>query len=292
MDELNELYTAFSISQDAGATHHCRLLQQARQCVARVDRSAEAWQALRNLVGGILPETPKGSLHTLTINKIQYLQALFLERLTDWTKYMATAGSARQGRWKHRGWLHLVFNALKTHNTRGAHVPPAHTTLEDWYTGHAGPRWKQDREKTRKSSRALVRNTSHVTQEIKHGIICCLKHICWIQKPKAKLAQQKADKEKNTNLARQRIARHLIKLHRQTKAQNEMHDRIMHRQGKVSANTRTVQNLHRINYAETKFRQKPCIQKDEYYETLRKWPRQDKLGPVLAQQHPRTATFR
>ena len=291
MNELDELYTAFSTSKDAEAAPHCQLLQQARQCVARVDRSAEAWQTLRNLVGGILPETPKGSLQTLTINKIQYLQALFLERLTDWTRYMATTGSARQGRWKQRGWLHLIFNALKTYTARGDDVPPRHTTLENWYTDHVGPRWRREGEEARKNSRALIRNTSHVTQEIKHGITCCLMHIRWIQKPKAALTQNKANRKENIKIGRQRIARYILRTHQQTKAQNEIHNRLIQRQGKISAHTRTVKNLHRINYAETKFRQKPCIQRDEYYKTLRKWPQQDKLGPVLAQQHPRTATF-
>ena len=169
-------------------------------------------------------------------------------------------------------------------------MQPAHKRLEDWYTGHVSLHWRGDKTKP-KNKRNIARSATHIAQEVKHGMICCLMHIQWIQRPKKILAQEKEKKERAIKLARMRIVRYLLRLYRESKAKKEIQNRITHRQGKISANTRIVQSPHRINYAETKFRQRSSIKKDEYYKTLRAWPQQDKLGPVLAQQHPRTATF-
>ena len=135
-------------------------------------------------------------------------------------------------------------------------------------------------------TQTALRCATHVTAEIIHGMACCFAHIRLIQKPlKDKVEQQRSAQHKKT-AARKKIATYLLKLHRQQVQQEAVQARLAHRQGKISANTRMVQATLRINYAETRFRNKPSIRKEEIYPMLRAWPRRDKIGPVLAQHHP------
>ena len=205
---------------------------------------------------------------------------------------MATAGSARQGRWRSKGWMHLIFQAIKNYGQLPTSPATTQSTLDTWYTGSVGPSWRRPRDQNAKykGTQLALRCTTQVTAEIIHGIACCFAHIRLIQKPlREKTERQQCAQHKKT-AARKKIATYLLKLHRQQLQQEAVQARLTHRQGKVSANTRTIQATQRINYAEIRFRNKPSIRKDELYQMLRAWPRRDKIGPVLAQHHPHHAS--
>ena len=46
---------------------------------------------------------------------VERLQDLFIERVGEWTAYMAPSGWQRQKRWGQREWARLTFEALKHH---------------------------------------------------------------------------------------------------------------------------------------------------------------------------------
>ena len=201
---------------------------------------------------------------------------------------MASQGSARQGRWRARGWLQLIFSALKHHSRHPTDMTITHRSLDTWYTSHIHPRWRlpRDLEATYEGRQVELRCTKHITAEILHGIACCFAHIRLIQRPaQAQAAQQQRRKQRQTAM-RKYIAYLILKHFRIQRRQEAVQLRLTQRQGKISANTRSIQQPIRINYAETNFRNKPCIKKDDLYKNLRAWPYRDKIGLVLAQDHP------
>ena len=205
---------------------------------------------------------------------------------------MAIAGSARQGRWRSRGWIHLIFHAIKNYGKQLTTSNIQHKTLDTWYTGNIGPNWKRSKNQKAeyKRTQLALRCTQHITAEIKHGIASCFAHIRLIQKPAQERQRERTQRQQQKLAAYRRIATFLLKLHRQQQQQQMINERLAHRQGKISAHTRNIYTTQRINYAERRYRNKPSIKKEEHYHTLRAWPHQDKLGPSLAQHHPHAST--
>ena len=67
----------------------------------------------------MLPKTT----NNITYNKVlttsvARLQDLYIERVRDWSRFMAPAGWARLSRWHARDWMRLIWQALKS-NTQG-----------------------------------------------------------------------------------------------------------------------------------------------------------------------------
>ena len=86
----------------------------ARDAVAGNACDHAGWSAIRRVVGGTLPRWGDAKEHDeRAVELVQSLQSQFTDRLEEWTRYMAATGMARQGRWRHRGWLALVFHALR-----------------------------------------------------------------------------------------------------------------------------------------------------------------------------------
>ena len=59
------------------------------------------------------------SLEKEVAGHVEGLQVLFTQRLEEWARYMAVYGAARQGKWNRRGWMRLIFEAMRT-NASGA----------------------------------------------------------------------------------------------------------------------------------------------------------------------------
>ena len=78
--------------------------------------------AVRRVVGGALPqwngEVPP-ALEKEIVGHVEELQVLFTQRLEEWARYMAAYGATRQGKWNHKGWIRLVFEAMRA-NANGA----------------------------------------------------------------------------------------------------------------------------------------------------------------------------
>ena len=80
--------------------------------------------ALRDTVGGALAwwdgrceELDKKHNTTLT-TMVAEVQNMFIERMREWTTFMAPWGWRRQTRWAHRDWVRLIFGVLR-HYTVG-----------------------------------------------------------------------------------------------------------------------------------------------------------------------------
>ena len=78
--------------------------------------------AVRRVVGGTLPQwgaTVPPSLEKEVAGHVEGLQVLFTQRLEDWARYMAVYGAARQGKWNSRGWMRLIFEAMRANVREG-----------------------------------------------------------------------------------------------------------------------------------------------------------------------------
>ena len=79
------------------------------------------YEALRHTVGGALAwwdddHEALDTAHNKTLAPmIVSIQNLFIERLNEWTTFMAPSGWRRQSRWKQRDWAKLVLMTMKRH---------------------------------------------------------------------------------------------------------------------------------------------------------------------------------
>ena len=110
------------------ATRHLRgraesirgVIQEAACCIRQP--TPEGWLAVRRVVGGALPPWDGAvppSLEKDVAGHVEGLQVLFTQRLEDWARYMAVYGAARQGKWNSRGWMRLIFEAMRANAWEG-----------------------------------------------------------------------------------------------------------------------------------------------------------------------------
>ena len=184
------------------------------------------------------------------------IQEVFITRFNSWTRYMAATGQQRQNRWNRKGWMKLVFEILKQ-QTQRAQVRQG-ITLKQWYT------------ERRDDPGARIR----------HAVACCWAYAAYVRRRQRAIEEQRAAKQLRIVRARQRICRKVLGAYRKKKLVDAMENRVRQREGKVAASTRSVRDLYRINYAETKFRSKPSIGKVELYK-LHRWPHRDKITDVV-----------
>ena len=74
------------------------------------------------MVGGVLSPWDGAvppSLEKDVARHLEGLQVLFTQRLEDWARYMAVYGAARQEKWNSRGWMRLIFEAMRANVREG-----------------------------------------------------------------------------------------------------------------------------------------------------------------------------
>ena len=96
-------------------------IQQALSAMCQRHPAGARYEALRHTVGGALAwwdddHEALDTAHNKTLAPmIVSIQNLFIERLNEWTTFMAPSGWRRQSRWKQRDWAKLVLMTMKRH---------------------------------------------------------------------------------------------------------------------------------------------------------------------------------
>ena len=216
---------------------------------------------------------------------VQGLQSQFTDRLEEWTRYMAATGMARQGRWRHRGWLALVFHALRQGRRQPLFGPwPAVAPV-----ARRGPKsrifmllWREYLRRrvarTLDSWTASAPNTFY--HALRHATQACIQHALLVQRP---AARARAHSRRGLRNARSRIFLKLWREHLRVKWADCVEHRQQSRQGRVAAHTRNAEIATAVNHRETTRVNRAALAPSETYTHLAKWPRRDKIGWVLSQ---------
>ena len=235
--------------------------------------TGEGYTALRHTVGGAIPnwddnaETHDNEYSPAIATIIMSLQKLFIERISEWTHFMAHAGWQRQRRWNAKEWMRLIFNLLRHHT----HHPPG--TEVEGLEGIASTQPLRD----------WVDSERDIVQRILHGMQCLRLYMIRIAQPALRETVAKEEKARIRRHARWKIYAYIVRVYKQNKQQQILQSRAAHRVGLVSANTRNVGRLapkQGVIYNHTK-QYKPRIPETTLYK-LRRWPHRDKCGPTLA----------
>ena len=259
----------------------------ARDAVASTTCTGDGWSAIRHVVGGTLPRWGDGGAadnDDRAIELVQSIQSQFLDRLEEWAQYMAATGMTRQGRWRHRGWLALVFNALKHGRRRPLFGPwPAATPV-----ARRGPKsrifmllWREYMR--RRDARTLdswatdAPNTLY--HALQHAAQACVQHVLLVQRP---VKRARAHSRRHLRNARSRIFLKLWHEHLRIKWGDRMERRMQSRLGRVAACTRNAGSATAVNHRQTIRVNKAALTCTEVYTHLAKWPRRDKIGWVLS----------
>ena len=257
------------------------VVREAADCIRQP--TSEGWLAVRRVVGGALPPwgapvTP--SLEREVAGHVEGLQVLFTQRLEEWARYMAAYGVARQGKWNQRGWMRLIFEAMRTNaggargrrcggaGTQGPHcceggdasVPHCEGgTVEAWF--------EEERDlgtRVASATRALVAYTR------------------WVARPAARAEERvrraREDCMRRRRGARYRIARLLWGVVRKERAEVAAANRVASRGDRPAYRTRSLgADVPPANLDETRRRGPNKVRAGVDY-CLMRWPRRDKLG--------------
>ena len=252
----------------------------------------------------------------MLITSIARLQDLYIERVREWTRFMAPAGWARLSRWQARDWMKLIWQALVAHTK---HKPSRLLSLREERLGkykdptfttalvtarHAGTRrarirlgqilWQIYYEECHTEIKQLQQDlddrsspilswqwkgVENNVDRLQHAMRCLIQYVRMVYRP-SRVA--KHTQEVRTRKAKWNICAYLVRTHKQAQHEKTLAERVTLRAGKICAHTRNVQRLTPkgiTSYDETR-RHRPHIKQHETYKTNR-WPRRDKIGPTL-----------
>ena len=254
------------------------VVREAADCIRLPTlNTLKGWLAVRRVVGGALP--PWGaavppSLEREVAGHVEGLQVLFTQRLEEWARYMAVYGVARQGKWNQRGWMRLIFEAMRTNAGRargrrcggagaqggGASVPHyGGGTVEEWF----------------EEERDLGTRVAGATRAV-------VAYARWVARPAARTEEQerraREDRARRRRGARYRIARLLWGVVRRERAAVAAADRVANRGDRPAYRTRSLgAGVPPANLDETRRRGPNKVHAGVDYRLMR-WPRRDKLG--------------
>ena len=285
-DDLNHL-RMFLGTVGTEADEAKDIVMTARDAVTSNMCTSDGWSAIRRVVGGTLPRWGHSSTagdDDRAVELVQGVQSQFIDRLEGWAQYMAATGMTRQGRWRHRGWLALVFNALK-HGRRRPLFGPWPATVP---VMHRGPKsrifmllWREylRHRDTRTLGSWAADTPNTLYHALQHATQACIQHVLLVQRP---ITRARAHSRRHLRNARSRIFLKLWHEHLRIKRENCMEQRMQSRQGRVAAYTRNAGNATAVNHRETIRVNRASLTCSETYTHLAKWPRRDKIGWVLS----------
>ena len=263
-----------AVGQD-GRTAYAQI-QQAATAIRDRNLIGESYEAVRHTAGGAIPtwddnvERNDRKHNEQVIHMLVDIQKLFIERVRQWTTFMAPTGWRRQSRWQGKAWIRLVFHMFKENAKGGCRRDVEHVEMPQDATTH-GP------------IHAWTIQSYTVVQRMLHSVKCIEQYIKWIAKPQMIVEQAAAEARNRIKLAKWSICAYLVRVYKQCKQEQVLLDRADARRGLICAHTRNVGRLtpkNGVTYSDTR-RYKPRIPDTEYYR-LHRWPRRDKCGPTLA----------
>ena len=232
---------------------------------------------------------------------------LFTQRLEEWARYMAVYGAARQGKWNRRGWVRLIFEAMRANvrEDRGRRHGGAMAQGEDAPMPYCGdgcqkealgeralvpPRggedpgrgaggrqvsWQDTVEEWFEEERDLGTRVASATRAL-------VAYASWVARPAARAAERerkaREDRMRRRRGARYRIARLLWGIVRQEHAAAAAAERVANRGGRPAYRTRSLgASVPPANLDETRRRGPNRVHAGMDY-CLMRWPRRDKLG--------------
>ena len=260
IQHMKEIQTTVGYYKEKARDAHATITQ-AIACVRKPTK--EGWQTVRQVVGGMLPRwnaTVPPQLNKDIANAIEGLQIMFSDRLEEWSKYMAAYGAIRQGKWKYKGWMQLVFYALKKNATQPKDdtSEERRVSVEEWFA--------EERE---------------IHTRLLHATRAMILYTRMIVRPQQKIEEQKRiqaeQKRWSIRRARYRIARILWNIAREERNTLQAAQRTANRGDNPSYRTRSLRTTTRINLDETKRQGKNRIKNHTLYK-LTRWPHRDKTG--------------
>ena len=241
--------------------------------------TGEEFVALRRTVGEAVPWWDRNmeyrdKKHNKALTAmIERLQDLFIERVGEWTAYMAPCGWQRQKRWGQREWVRLTFEAFKHHRQgktalhaqqrrmrryarrralrRIVHVlMSVYRDEESWLTlverkaatatrAHVGAveRWVD----------AVHDGDAHtgarLANRIIHAISAMRMYTIFVTRPAACELRKRNENEKRKRHARWLICARLMCIYKGDKRKETIQTRLREREGLVCANTRDVERV-------------------------------------------------
>ena len=251
--------------------------------------------AVRRVVGGALPqwngEVPP-ALEKEVVGHVEELQVLFTQRLEDWARYMAAYGATRQGKWNHKGWIRLVFEAMRANacgarerRREGARAQGVHTTVPHCWEGgrrQGVPEDEGDLGGGGGTVDAWFGEERDVGTRVASATRALVAYVRWVARPTARAEEQgrkeREDHARRRRGARYRIARLLWGAARRRRAEAAAADRVAHRGDRPAYRTRSLgASGPPANLDETR-RRGPNRMRAEVHYRLVRWPRRDKLG--------------
>ena len=224
------------------------------------------WQALRSIVGGIIPQwtgTPPPNLDERVATHIHTLQSLFSQRLLNWSKHMAPRGTKRQQGWNHSNWLKLIIRAWK------------HTTIFNRYFQTPEPPTCTTQTTSLKDYCKATRN------KCVHLHACARAYITYVLLPER---QEEGLHNRASSYKKEMSGK--LKFWIRFALRELQHRRLItikqqHRMGKISSRTRGIGQKDRKNLSEYKWTCQRIVTVNTKYEGLHRWPHRDKIGRQL-----------
>ena len=227
--DLRAISSIYSKRGDAGRVG-AQTLNVATKALTRNALPQGSWEALCEVVGGILPEWEgdaecvqriKQKEDSRIIAIIQRIQLQFSARINEWSKHMAPEGQKRQQRWLKTGWLRLAFEGMRNYKT----------SKEPRFPKAAG--------------------TPHIS---------CMQWLIWIT---GRQKEEQRTRERRHQL-RQQLQTAIHTIIEQIRQQKVLRERMRQRGDRVCARTRGANTTTRRNYSETR-RNKESIKQHELY---------------------------
>ena len=122
-------------------------------------------------------------------------------------------------------------------------------------------------------------------QRIGHAMRCLGMYVRSVLRPAEQQRKEREKFERRRWFAKRKICAYVMSVYKQWKHEEMLSARARRRAGLVCAGTRSahrVTNIGGVSYDETRRNKKRIDELDKY--KVRRWPRRDKCGQMLAQQ--------